>query len=76
MLADYQRIPVPKDGKFLTAQVQDEKVCLWYECESSNKLENRTIVIVGTGRTVPEFSKYIATVQHGRFVWHLFENTA
>jgi hypothetical protein len=74
---------MPMGAKILCAQVQGYvdwdrgPITLWAECDESAPIEDRNVVLCGTGSTppdVPEGAKgYIGTVQEGGFVWHLFD---
>ena len=70
---------VPAGAKFLTAQIQLSAyvggggIMLWGLVDPEAPLEARTIQIVGTGHEVPANARYIATVQDGALVWHVFE---
>lgn len=72
------RLNMPVGAKILDAQMQDDKITLWALVNTSNDVEKRSFAIVGTGWDLDEefLSKgpvYIATVQKGAYVWHIFE---
>lgn len=72
-------IPMPTGAQILTAQGQDNKLCIWCivnELEHTDMYEVRKIIVFGTGHLLPpavDVSDWIATVQAGSFVWHVFE---
>jgi hypothetical protein len=71
----YVRLMLPVGAKILTAQVQNNRICLWVEVETENDLDMRRLWILGTGMKFPldVDLRYIATVQQGMFVWHVHE---
>ena len=51
-------------------------MCIWAECDSEKEVVDRSFVVVGTGREVPEDAKtYLGTFQidSGRFIFHVYE---
>lgn len=85
-LLDAQVLQLPKGAKILTAQHQPwntegaagPHLCIWYECEPAQELEPRAFVILGTGHPIPDTHRlsYIATVQIGSLVWHIYESAS
>ena len=74
-LGEIQDVPIQPGGKgVLTAGIDGSgKLCLWAEVNPS--FESTALVsvyIVPTGGTVPENTKYLATVLQGCFVWHIY----
>lgn len=68
-----RRIPSPQ--RFLSAQLQGNKICLWYEVNehpSSDCYDDIEFMIVGTGYRSPNDALYLGTVQTGEFVWHVY----
>lgn len=68
---------IPRDAQILDAQMQAGKLMMW-ACVDSKKgddLEPRTFEFFGTGQKLPadETLRYICTLQHDEFVWHLCE---
>ncbi len=73
---DAQAIAMPETAKILTVQMQNGVPTLWAEVETTHNCRPRWFAIVGTGNPMPGGgTKYIATVQQGPFVWHVFELT-
>jgi hypothetical protein len=70
-------ISMPLGAQILTAQVQQGQLCIWVIVDQSeSKKEDRYVQVFGTGHPLPvkaDVSDWIATVQDGSFVWHLFE---
>lgn len=78
-LTDRTELMIPKGAEVLTAQVQEQKLCIWILVDSDAETEVRTFAIYGVGNPIPALDlrtnsrKYIATVQELPFVWHVFE---
>ncbi len=70
-----QIIEIPFDSKFLVAKLQNNQITIWFHCYSENKLEERTILIYGTGHEVLKESEmdYLGTIIQDSFIWHIFE---
>lgn len=70
-----QSIEMSKNARILSVQFQRGELCMWAYENPCELKEIRNFIIVGTGEGMgdPQFSKYVATVQYGRYVWHLFE---
>ncbi len=72
---DYS-ITMPKDAQILDVQMQYDIPQLWALVDTSNEMETREFLIMGTGMEFDdEGSIYIGTFQQfgGDLVWHLFE---
>ena len=69
-------LELPYDSKILSVQDQNGVLCLWANVRTEPSIiEKRTFIIVGTGHEI-EYSStwnFIATVQQGMYVWHIFE---
>jgi len=72
-LTDEQLIEIPRNHKILTAQMQGGRVCVWAAVEIEGDKVFRNFIIVGTGYDMPD-EGYIATVQDGNLVWHIFSD--
>lgn len=75
-IVDEQFIELPADAMILTAQNQNQVLCLWTILDTESPKVKRKIWIIGTGNPIPEHSlplDFIVTVQWGMFVWHIFE---
>lgn len=73
---DTQSLSLPKGAKILTVQIQGNYLCLWALVDKeAEEYESRTILICDTCHDAGECTAehYIATVQVGIFVWHIFE---
>ena len=73
-----QIIRMPIGAEILTAQTQDGKPCLWAVVDADVKAstEPRFIQVFETGQIMIGTSlerKYIATIQIGQTVYHVFE---
>lgn len=73
----YQEVSMPIYSRVLCAQLQGDRICLWFYCNPDEPTEKRYFRIVGTGHHLPvehgELS-YIGTVQDKELVWHVFES--
>lgn len=70
-----QRVDMPHGADVLTAQMQGDVLMLWALCEPEKLPIGRTFAVYGTGFRVPDAcGKYVATVQDGGLVWHVFED--
>ena len=72
-LTDYQKIMLPGRVKFLHVGEQDDKLMLWFECETDLADKVYLIGIHGTGHPIDQYEEYIGSVQMGQFVWHVYE---
>jgi hypothetical protein len=74
---DVNKIEVPLDAKFLSAQCQKGQICVWALCENTTLKELRIVEIFGTGHDIPDDENliFIDTVQllDGDIVLHVFE---
>ena len=74
-ITDEQTITVSPGFEFLSAQVQDGKLCIWAIVDIMSSKIKKTFIIIGTGLRIHDENNlsYRATVQMGEYVWHLFE---
>ena len=76
-LVDEQAISMPSGAQVISVQFQGDELYLWAIVNPSNIGELRCFEIYGTGEPFPSIGmserKHLATVQGGRFVWHVFE---
>jgi hypothetical protein len=73
---DCQTISIPKGSQWLTLQMQLGVPCLWAKVDTENEMENRTIIMYGTGHLIKEEALvYLGTFQlmGGTLVFHVFE---
>jgi hypothetical protein len=67
-------ITMPAGAQVLTAQVQNDRICLWALVDPSLPKELRYFEVLGTGQEFPHNERaYIPSLQIGNFVWHIFE---
>lgn len=74
-----QLVEMPEGAEILTAQIQFGEICLWAKVDTERSNTGRLIAIRATDQMIKSASiieTYIATVQHGAFVWHIFELSA
>jgi hypothetical protein len=77
--SDGINISMPKGAEILTVQSQNRTLCLWALVDPEADKEIRYFEVFRTGHPVGYdmgvTRNYIATVQDGSFVWHVFEYT-
>lgn len=79
-ITDAQTVAMPEGAEILSAQFQDETLCLWAMVDSSKPQTERVIEIFGTGNPVwvdmGVSRKFIATAKMPNMplVWHVFES--
>lgn len=69
---------IPAGGQFLSVQMQGDLVQMWFLVDPSQRMEQRTFAMCGTGSDVeylfdPRRAGFLGTVLDGPFVWHAFE---
>ena len=68
-----QQIELPLDAEILSAQMQNEKICLWAKVSNTLTKRKKDVYIYGTGTCIQEDDlSYVGTVQDGIYVWHIF----
>ena len=73
---DRQTINMPLGATILSVQMQGSTPSIWALVDDAEaRVGKRIIHIVGTGFPCPGLvaRQFLATVQAGRFVWHLFD---
>ena len=75
---DGQRVThlgIPEGGQVLTAQVKDREICMWVLVDPEAKRVQKRFVVWWTGFLFQESTpvRYVATVQGGPLVYHVFE---
>jgi len=70
-----QAIIMPKNAAILSIQFQDGSLCMWALVNPEAPNESRTFAVIGTGHDFPHDVDwtYLATVQDGSYIWHIFE---
>jgi hypothetical protein len=69
-------IQMPKGARILSAQEQHGEIQLWAIVDLLQDDVPRWFRVCGTGHDLPENpGEFVATVQLGEFVWHVFEVT-
>lgn len=76
-LTDTQIIQMPKGAKALSVQMQFGNPALWVELDPEADIEDRVVIIHGTGHdlwTAANASNFVGTIQTdgGRLVFHVF----
>lgn len=75
-IVDEQQILLPENAIIISTAIQRGVLCLWAIVDTEEKMESRTIRIVGTGHEMySDDLRFIGTVQQmeGQFIWHVFE---
>lgn len=66
----------PKDARPISVAMQNDKICMWFECTPDAPKERLYVYSVGTGYgMVPEEARFIGTVVDGAYVWHIYSMT-
>ncbi len=74
---DLQTIHTRGNVPILSAGLDPQgALCVWVYAYTDDLTCPRQIVIVGTGRPVPDGCEFIGTVTMAPFVWHVFEQVA
>lgn len=75
-ITDRQNVMMPAGAEILSAQMQDDRLCLWALVNPEAPKQPREIEVLGTGQPITKADRrYISTTQMlgGRLVWHVFE---
>lgn len=76
IVADKQKVMMPKESIVLCVQMQGGNPCLWAMVDPAAALRERSFRIIGTGDEIKDNpGNYVATFQMlgGSFVFHVFE---
>lgn len=73
--ANRQEIMIPEGAEIISAHQQTGMMCLWFMCNTKNKLTSRIIRIYVTGQDIDDVNlKFINTIIDGYgYVLHIFE---
>lgn len=67
-------IGMSPNADILDVQIQNGEPTMWVQLDPDESTVPRKFVLLPTGAEFPKFEgPYIATVQEGGFVWHVFE---
>ena len=75
------RAIIPTGAKLLTAQGQNDKICVWAEVDTDAEREEVLFEVFGTGHEIPEqlgaSREYVGTAQihGGALVFHVYRWT-
>jgi hypothetical protein len=73
VLKDRNWLTMPRGARFITAQIQDHNMCVWAHVQPEAQSEPVRVDVVGTGHDYDaDGMSYLATMQQGPFVWHVF----
>lgn len=68
--------PMPLGTQLLHVAMQNNIPCIWYRCDPQYSIEQRQLLLVGTGFDIPHGDyNFIGTMltTDTRFVFHVFE---
>lgn len=69
----FEQLPMPRGAKILHVADQGGIINLWAEVDTTAERVRRTVVVVGTGHSLPEGDgSHIGTVMQGQYVWHIY----
>ena len=67
-------IEMPRGARILDVQMQAGYMHAWAMVDRQAPIVHRRFGVYGTGHDIPDSpGDYIATVQDGSFVWHVFD---
>lgn len=69
-------LKLPVGAQIVHAAVQNGAICIWvYQHLEPRWMKKRSFRVFGTGWEIPfkDDAIHIATLEHGEFVWHIFE---
>lgn len=73
---DVAEISMPAAAEILSIQMQGGMLTAWAIVHEGSENATRRFYVVGTGNPLPTpawSSRFLATVQDGAFVWHVFD---
>ena len=76
LLTETQTIMVPGYRRLLSVQLQDDRICLWYEINEDHENDTEIVLhIVPTGgdRDIEDDWHHLETIQMGSLVWHVYQ---
>lgn len=68
-----QLVTVPSRAALLTAAMQGDQICVWFQVEPESPPITHTWLVVGTGHPIVDEARHVGTVFDGAFVWHIFD---
>lgn len=73
ILGGFEQLPMPRGAKILHVADQGGIITLWAEVDTTAERVRRGVVVVGTGRPLPQGEgSHVGTVMQGEYVWHLY----
>lgn len=66
-------IKIQKGADIISCQVQGGEPTIWFECDVEVPIVDRVFQVFGTGQEVFPEGKYLASLQMGYFVWHVYD---
>lgn len=72
-IVDQQHVYIPEGAQIISVAMQDDVLCLWAIVETVGPIEEREILIRGTGDPLTgSEGRFIGTISD-ELVWHVFE---
>lgn len=65
-------IDMPADAALLHVAVQHDEIHLWALADDTRQTRTERFRMYGTGQQVEGSHRYLGTVHHEGFVWHVF----
>lgn len=71
-------VTAPSGAVPISVGVQDGETVVWFECDDvGTTMGGFCLYVIGTGHgEVPVSKRFLGTVQHGQYVWHVYHLTA
>lgn len=72
----WSEVEMPAASEIVSVQMQGDTLTAWAIVHTDSATVTRTFYIVGTGHPLPTpawSSRFLATVQDGALVWHIFD---
>lgn len=75
-ITDAVDIDLPATAKPLHVAIQDDEIHLWAAVGDTTETSSARFRMYGTGRPIEGKPRYLGTVHHQSFVWHVFHEPA
>lgn len=72
----FNLVKLHSPAKVLKMEDQNGTLRMWVEEDTDYISLPKRFKIVGTGHPIPEGFGWVASCQHGPFVWHLYQEAA
>ena len=69
-------LKLPYYSDIVSVEVQRGILCIWVESEvGTTEFVDTDFILIETGDEFPDNTKFVGTVHHTGWVWHLYEMT-